>query len=76
MFCYTAYGLGIRCEMVLPELGEPVTPSVTGSSAPADVSIRTGVVDRSRPASAAGDDHTWVSREEACFHYPARGRFG
>jgi len=73
MFYYTAYGLGIRSEMVLPELGEPVTPLVTGSSAPADISIRTGIVDRSRPASAAGNDYTWVSRDEACFHYPSAG---
>ena len=70
---YIAYGLSIQSEIALPELGQPVAICATGCPLP-DIRIHRGRCPP-RPDDSAGDDRTWISSDQACFHYPETGSF-
>ena len=72
MYTYTAYGLGIRSELPLPEL--------VAAEAPPDIAIRLGEFSHLPPTGSvtgttpAGNDF-WVKGEDACFFREEVGAF-
>ena len=67
MYCYTAYGLGIRSALPLPEL-------VPGEAA-ADVEIRLGRVDPFLLEATRTGTGFRATAQEACFFYEEVGTF-
>jgi hypothetical protein len=68
MYCYNAYGLGIRSALPLPEL---VATAEIGT----DVVIQLGKVDRLLPKTSLMEDNFHLTAQSACFFWERTGTF-